>query len=176
MATIAVGGLHHETNTFAAQPATFELFAQADGWPALCRGAGLEPAVAGINLPVAGFIEAARAQGHAIRPLVWANACPSGAVTEDAYERLAAMLLDDLAAAQPFDAVFLDLHGAMVTEHLPDGEGELLRRVRARVGDSRPVVAALDLHANVSGAMVAHADLMIAYRTYPHTDLADTGA
>ena len=176
MATIAVGGLHHETNTFAAQPATFEMFVQADGWPPLCRGAGLEPAVAGINLPITGFIEAARGRGHALKPLVWANACPSGPVTLDAYERLTAMMLDDLAAAEPFDAVFLDLHGAMVAEHLPDGEGELLRRVRARVGARRPVVAALDLHANVSDAMVAHADLLIGYRTYPHVDLALTGA
>jgi microcystin degradation protein MlrC len=175
MAVIAAGGLHHETNTFAVEPATLEAFIQADGWPGLTRGAGLADAVAGINLPITGFIDEARALGHALKPLLWANACPTGPVAEDAYERLVTMLQDDLAAAEPFDALFLDLHGAMVADHLPDGEGELLRRARPIVG-RRPIVVALDLHANVSDAMVAHADLMIAYRTYPHLDFAETGA
>ena len=131
MARIAIGGLHHETNSFAPQPATFERFVEADGWPPLLRGPAMLPGTAGINLAITGFIDAARAAGHELVPLVWANACPSGPVTEDAFERLAAMLLADLAAAGPLDALFLDLHGAMVTEHLEDGEGELLRRLRA---------------------------------------------
>ena len=134
------------------------------------------PGTAGINLAITGFVDAALAAGHELVPLVWANACPSGPVTEDAFERLAAMLLEDLAAAGPLDALFLDLHGAMVTEHLDDGEGELLAP-DARAGrPDLPIVAALDLHANVSEAMVAHSDALVAYRTYPHVDLAATGA
>ena len=176
MARIAVGGLHHETNTFAPQPATFERFAEADGWPPLSRGPALLERTAGVNLPVTGFIAAVSAAGHEIVPLLWANAVPSGRVTRDAYEQLVGWLLTDLAAARPVDALFLDLHGAMVTEHLDDGEGELLRRVRALVGDGLPIVVALDLHANLSAAMVAHADALIAYRTYPHVDMAETGA
>ena len=131
MARIGIGGLHHETNSFAPQPATFERFVEADGWPPLLRGPAMLPGTAGINLAITGFIDAALVAGHELVPLVWANACPSGPVTEDAFERLSAMLLADLAAAGPLDALFLDLHGAMVTEHLADGEGELLRRVRA---------------------------------------------
>jgi microcystin degradation protein MlrC len=176
MARIAVGGLHHETNTFAPQPATFERFAEADGWPPLSRGPELFERTAGINLPVTGFIDAARAAGHELVPLLWANAVPSGPVTRDAYERIVGWLLEDLAAARPVDALFLDLHGAMVTEHLDDGEGELLARVRALTGDALPIVVALDLHANVSAAMMARADALVAYRTYPHVDLAETGA
>ena len=175
MARIAVGGLHHETNSFAPQPASFERFEEADGWPPLSRGEAVLANTAGANLAVAGFVDAARAAGHAPVPLLWANACPSGPVTEDAYERLVATLLDDLAAAGPVDALFLDLHGAMVAEHLEDGEGELLRRLRAR-WPSLPVVAALDLHANVSAEMAALADALVACRTYPHVDLAATGA
>ncbi|HET6470176.1 MAG TPA: M81 family metallopeptidase [Geminicoccaceae bacterium] len=175
MARIAIGGLHHETNSFSPQPASFARFAEADGWPPLSRGEALFANTAGINLAVTGFSEAARARGHALVPLVWANACPSGPVTEDAFERIAAMLLEDLALALPVDGVFLDLHGAMVTDHLPDGEGELLRRVRTLVG-ATPVVVALDLHANVSALMVEAADVLVAYRTYPHVDLAETGA
>lgn len=175
MARIAIGGLHHETNSFAPQPASFERFAEADGWPPLLRGEAMLPGSAGINLALTGFIGAARAAGHTLVPLTWANACPSGPVTVDAYERLAGMLLGDLAAAGPVDGLFLDLHGAMVTEHLPDGEGELLRRLR-QVAPTLPIVAALDLHANVSAAMVELSDALVAYRTYPHIDLAVTGA
>src|SRR5262249_50259077 len=60
-------------------------------------------------------------------------------------------------------------------EHLEDGEGELLRRVRTQIGRETPVIVTLDLHANVSEAMVAHATMLIACRTYPHVDLAETG-
>jgi microcystin degradation protein MlrC len=74
------------------------------------------------------------------------------------------------------DAVYLDLHGAMVTEHLDDGEGDLLRRVRDLVGARVPVVVSLDYHANITEAMVEHADALIGYRTYPHIDMAETGA
>ncbi len=172
---IAVGGLHHETNSFAPQPATFARFEEADGWPPLCVGEEIFTHSEGANLAVAGFIAEARRQGHELVPLLWANACPSGPVEEEAYERLVGMLLERLADAMPVDGLFLDLHGAMVTTHLDDGEGELLERIRARHPDL-PIVCALDLHANVSDRMVAHADALVAYRTYPHVDLADTGA
>ena len=130
MARIGVGGLHHETNSFAPQPATFERFAEADGWPALQRGEAMLAGTAGINLAITGFIDAARAAGHELVPLVWANACPSGPVTVDAFERLAGMLLEDLAAAGPLDALYLDLHGAAVADHADDSEGELLAFAR----------------------------------------------
>ncbi|HFD14900.1 MAG TPA: M81 family peptidase [Rhodospirillales bacterium] len=175
MARIAIGGLHHETNSFAPQPASFERFLEADAWPPLSRGGDIFANTEGANLAITGFVEAARARGHDLVPLVWANAQPSGPVTEDAFERLAAMLIADLERSLPVDALFLDLHGAMVTEHLEDGEGELLARIRRKV-PGLPIVCALDLHANVSGTMVAHSDALVAYRTYPHVDLAETGA
>jgi microcystin degradation protein MlrC len=64
----------------------------------------------------------------------------------------------------------------MVAEHVDDGEGELLARVRAVVGDGVPVVASLDLHANVTRRMVAQSDALTIFRTYPHVDMAETGA
>ena len=63
----------------------------------------------------------------------------------------------------------------MVTEHFDDGEGELLSRVRRAVGNRIPIVASLDLHANVTKAMVKHCDAMVSYRTYPHVDMAASG-
>ena len=172
---IAVGGFQHETNTFAPTRAGFADFARPGGWPGLSRGAALEPAVAGINLPVAGFLAAARAAGHEIAPLLWAAAEPSAHVSKDAFARIAGMLLEDLERAGPVDAVYLDLHGAMVCEHLEDGEGALLARARAAAGDA-PIAATLDLHANVTAGMVAAADFLVAYRAYPHVDMAETGA
>ncbi len=175
MARIAVAGFQHETNTFAAAPATFADFERPDAWPGLTRGADILPAVAGMNVPVAGAIAELQARGHEVVPIVWAAAGPCGSVTQDAYERSVGILLDGLAAAGPIDGVYLDLHGAMVAEHADDGDGETLRRVRAAVGDT-PIVASLDLHANVSDRMLEQADGLVAYRTYPHLDMADTGA
>lgn len=176
MARIAVGGWQHETNTFAPVRADYAAFERADEWPGLCRGPDLFAEVEGVHLPVAGAIEALRARGHTLAPLLWCGATPSAHVTREAFERIAGMLLDDLARAMPVDGVYLDLHGAMVCEHLEDGDGEILRRVRAAVGAAVPVVASLDLHANVTPAMVEHADALDIYRTYPHVDMGVTGA
>ncbi len=176
MSRIAIGGVQHETNTFASSRATFAEFVRADAWPGLARGSALIESVQGINLPIAGFVEQARADRHELRPLVWCSAQPSGPVTRDAFERIAFILLEDLTAALPVDAVYLDLHGAMVAEHLDDADGELLRRVHDLVGAQVPILASLDLHANVSRRMLDQASLLVAYRTYPHVDMAETGA
>ena len=175
MGGIAVGGLHHETNTFAPLKATYDEFLQGGGWPGIQRGQAFFKTFPGMNLPIAGGIEVLAGHGHTLMPLVWAAATPSAHVTEDAYERIVGAMLDDLKAAGPLDGIFLDLHGAMVTEHLDDGEGELLRRVRAVVGNAIPIVASLDLHANVTREMLDFTDVMVAYRTYPHVDMAATG-
>ena len=175
MAIIAVGGIQHETNVFGPYPASFEVFAARDEWPPLCRGERMLEEVDGMNLPVTGAIERLRELGHQIVPLLWCSATPSAQVTEDAFERISAMFLDTLSTT-PVDAVLLDLHGAMVCEHLPDGDGELLRRIRTVVGDAVPIAACLDLHANVSELMVAESSLLEIYRTYPHVDMSESGA
>ena len=176
MARIAVGGFQHETNTFAPSRAEYAAFEAGGGWPGACFGAAVEPGVRGANIPAAGAIAALHALGHRTVGLAWAAASPSAHVTRDAYERIAGETMRRLQADGPFDGVYLDLHGAMVTEHFDDGEGELLARVRRVVGERVPVVVSLDLHANVTRAMVRHADGMVAYRTYPHIDMAETGA
>ncbi|PCJ71378.1 MAG: microcystin degradation protein MlrC [Rhodobiaceae bacterium] len=173
---IAVGGFQHETNTFAPMKADWEAFVQADSWPGMQIGAPLLSACEGTNVPVAGFVAEAAARGATFEPLSWCSATPSGPVTKDAYERFTDMLLSQLQkVTSDTDAVYLDLHGAMVTEHLEDGEGTLLQRVRDIVGPDIWIVASLDLHANVTSAMMAAADFLTAYRTYPHVDMAETG-
>ncbi len=176
MARIAIGGFQHETNTFAPSPATFDDFARAGAWPGLTRGGAMFEVTAGFNIPIAGFIETARADGHELLPLSWAQATPSAPVTEDAFNRIAGQIVADLKDLRHVDAVYLDLHGAMVCAHTEDGEGELLRLVRAVVGPDVPIVVSLDLHANVTPQMIALSDRLIAFRTYPHVDMAETGA
>ncbi len=176
MARIAVGGFQHETNTFAPIKASFDKFERPDAWPGLCQGERLLSSVDGVHIPITGAVDHFRLSGHDIVPLVWSSATPSAHVQEDAYERIVGMMLADLKAALPVDGVYLDLHGAMVCAHFEDGEGELLRRVRALVGPDIPVSVSLDLHANVTEEMVRYADALDIYRTYPHIDMGETGA
>src|SRR5689334_113636 len=175
MTRIAVGGFLHETNTFAPTKATYDAFVHGGGWPGMKLGDEVLKSIRNINVGLAGFIGAAEAEGWELVPTVFAAATPSAHVTKDAYERIAKIMVDGIKAAGPIDAVYLDLHGAMVTEHLDDGEGEILARVRRVIGKDVPLVASLDLHANVTPEMMEHADALIAYRTYPHVDMADTG-
>lgn len=172
---IVFAGFQHETNTFAPARADLRAFELGGGWPGLSRGPAVLEAIAGSNIPAWGFAEAAIAQGHELVPVLWCAASPSAHVTHDAYEQICEEILDGIRAALPVDAVYLDLHGAMVAEHIDDGEGELIRRVRAIIGPDVPLVASYDLHANMTAACFAGADLNVAYRTYPHVDMANTG-
>jgi microcystin degradation protein MlrC len=176
LARIAIGGFQHETNTFSPTPASLADFEAPDAWPGLTRGGAMLDAVAGINLPAAGFVQEARSLHHELVPLTWCSAQPSGRVSRDAYEHVSGLLLDDLRRAGSVDGVYLDLHGAMVAEHIDDADGELLRRVRALLGPDVPIVASLDYHANVSALMARTASALVSYRTYPHVDMAECGA
>jgi microcystin degradation protein MlrC len=176
MARIAIVGFQHETNTFAPSPADYAAFESGGGWPGLCTGPAIEAAVAGANIPAAGAYATLHAAGHQTVGLVWAAASPSDRVTADAFERIAGGIVLRLKAALPVDGVYLDLHGAMVSERFDDGEGELLSRVRAVVGERVPIAVSLDLHANVTRQMFTLADAIAIYRTYPHVDMMETGA
>src|SRR5215471_4736949 len=175
MTRIAVGGFLHETNTFAPTKATYDAFVHGGGWPSMALGTDVLKVMRKINVGLAGFVDAADENGWELVPTISCAASPSAHVTKDAFERIVKVMVDGIRAAGPIDAVYLDLHGAMVTEHLDDGEGEILARVRRVIGKDLPLVASLDLHANVTAEMVAHADALIAYRTYPHVDMAETG-
>ena len=177
MTCVFIAGFQHETNTFAPSLADWEAFNRGDAFPAYIRGEAMQTQFTGVNIPVGGFIDAAKRHGWQLWPSVWAGASPSSYVTRDAFERIATDLLQDLkqALSQGVDAVYLDLHGAAVAEHADDAEGELLARVRALIGENMPLVASLDLHANVTKRMLGKADALVAYRTYPHIDMAETG-
>lgn len=173
---IIIAGFEHETNTFARSKADLRAFELGGGWPGMVSGEALFAAIEGANIPAAGFVRAAREHGHTLVPTTWCAASPSAHVTREAYEHISAHILTQVRAALPADAIYLDLHGAMVAEHVEDGEGELIARVRSVVGDALPLVVSLDLHANVTQRMLEGADALFAFRTYPHVDMADTGA
>jgi microcystin degradation protein MlrC len=177
MTRILIAGYQHETNTFAPSQADWAAFQSGEAFPAYVRGQALIDQMTGVNIPAGGFIDAARREGWQLLPSAWAGATPSSYVTQDAFERICSAILDDVrsALAQGLDGVYLDLHGAAVAENADDSEGELIARIRAVVGPKLPIVASLDLHANVTERMLQLSDGLVAYRTYPHIDMADTG-
>ena len=178
MTRVLIAGYQHETNTFAPSLADWAAFTRGDSFPAFARGPAMQQLHSGVNIPISGFIEAAKRRGWTLLPSAWAGAIPSSYVTRDAFERIAAAICDDALAARDrggLDAIYLDLHGAAVAEHAADSEGELLARLRSIVGPQLPIVASLDLHANVTQRMLREADALVAYRTYPHIDMATTG-
>jgi microcystin degradation protein MlrC len=176
---IAIGGFLHESHSFAPRPTGWAEFQTPGGFPAYVRGAGLFDAVRSTSVPSAGALSVAEPRGVDLVPLSWCFANPAGPVTEEAFERIAACLIADLATAvdeAPLDGLYLDLHGAMVAEHFPDAEGELLRRARAVVGPDVPIAISLDPHANVTALMAEKADVIVPFRTYPHVDMKAAGA
>ncbi|MBC7763798.1 MAG: M81 family metallopeptidase, partial [Candidatus Saccharibacteria bacterium] len=171
---ILVAGLLHETNTFAPTPARYDNFVNGEGFPAMRQGEDLHD-LAAVNIPIGGFLQSMQGSDHELIPVIWAAASPSGPVAADAFERIVGQITDACEAERP-DAVYLDLHGAMVTDEYDDGDGEIVHRVRNIVGPKTPIVVSLDLHANLSDEMFGIADAMVTYRTYPHVDMAETGS
>jgi len=115
-------------------------------------------------------IAAARAHGWQLRLPLAAEATPSGLVTQAFFEQCAELICTAVHEHRP-DGILLHLHGSMATESSDDGDGDLLRRIRAVAGPAVPIVAVLDLHATVTQAMADAVQALIAYRTYPHIDM-----
>jgi len=154
MTRIAVGGFLHETNTFAPTKAVYDAFVHGGGWPPMSQGPKLLEKMRNINVGMAGFVPAAEAEGWEFVPTIWCAASPSAHVTTDAYERVAqGHRRWHQSRPGAIDGVYLDLHGAMVAEHLDDGEGEILARVREAIGKTRRSWSASTCHANVTPEM-----------------------
>src|SRR5215203_6036628 len=171
---VAAAQIAHETNVFSALKTDLAAFEAS--------GVHLGPAAIEIardtNTEFCGFISGAEVQGFDLVPILAVWATPSGLVTANAIEHVTGLLSDGLRRAWAegsLDGVLLALHGAMVTEIDDDGDGYILEIVREIVGPDVPVVATLDLHANISPRMVELADILIGYDTYPHIDMAERG-
>jgi microcystin degradation protein MlrC len=160
---VLTGGVSHETNTFSKSPTDLDSFRRGT----LLTANEIPGARRGTRSALGATFEAAEKFGWSLVHPVVASANPSGYVTDDAYEKLVGMLID---AADGIDGALLHLHGAMVSQTYEDGEGELLRRLRAKVGAKVPIVVTLDLHGNITEEMAKNANALIAVRTYPHID------
>ncbi len=174
MPRIAIAGFQHETNTFSPLPTHLEHFEQADSWPGLTTGDDILSVFADINIPIGGFMKATK--DWDLVPIIWASAEPGAPVSSSAFDTIAEKIVSGIANANSLDGVFLDLHGAMVTEDFEDGEGELLRRIRNVVGKDLPILVSLDFHANITPQLFELASAIVIFREYPHLDMAQTGA
>jgi microcystin degradation protein MlrC len=162
--------MSHETNTFSPVPTRLDRFCRSG--TTLLTGRNAIDFYRGTGTCMGGFIAVADDIGADIVVPVCASAPPSGPVDSDAYETICRMITDEVAKGG-FDALWLDLHGAMVAERFEDGEGELLRRIRA-IDAKTPLCVAYDMHANVYDAMVSNAQIVTGYQTYPHIDQKQT--
>ena len=155
----------HETNTFSPVPTPLSSFRPLSGEAAIAE-------FRDTNTQLGGFLHVAEQAGAEIVVPVAGGAHPSGYVEKGAYEDMAEAIVG--AVRGGCDAVFLALHGAMVAEHVDDGEGELLRRLRA-LAPRVPVAVGLDFHSHMTAAMVDNATVITGYCTYPHVDMGETG-
>ncbi len=165
MTRVLLAGLFHETHCFVDETTTLEAFE-------IARGEALM-SFRGNGSTIDGFLEVADRRGWQVIPVCAYAATPSGIVSDDVVETFWREL-EAAAAAGGFDAVFLSLHGAMVSKSLEDVEGAMLERFRAVTGAaSLPVFGVFDLHANLTSAMAKFADGLVCYRQNPHTDARD---
>lgn len=165
MTRVLLAGLFHETHTFLEGRSGPEVFAVTDGDALLQRR--------GDGSPFDGFLEVADAEGWEVVPAIDARAMPGPTVSDDVVRGVLRGLRQHATRAlvHGVDAVYLVLHGAMVSEELEDVEGELLRDLRSVLGYADlPIFGVFDLHANVSHAMTTHSTGLVAYRENPHTD------
>jgi len=161
--TVLTGEIAHESNTFSTEATTLDRFRNR----LYLLGNAIPAATVGTRGSFGATFAAAERHGWRLRHPIAASATPSGKVTDDAFETMVGILLAEAAGV---DGVLLHLHGAMVTDSYQDGEGEILRRVRAVVRPDVPVVVTLDLHGNITELMADSANVLIAVRTYPHVD------
>src|SRR5580704_4696874 len=166
---LLIAMMKHETNTFSPVPTPLARFGHA---PGPLYGDAAIRAFRGTGSGLGAYLDLAEREGAEIVLPIAASAPPSRPVDDAAYQQIA----DAICAAVEqggFDGIMLDLHGAMVTESLDDGEGALLKRIRA-IDPTTPIAVAYDMHANLYDDMIANATVVAGYRTYPHIDTYDT--
>lgn len=171
---IVVASVSHETNTFS--PIATPLHAFGNGKGPL-KGVAAYEAFRGTGTATGGLIELAERIGARVHVPIVARCLPSTSVDDDAYRQISDAVCEGVAkayAAGECDALFLELHGAMVTQSLEDGDGPLLQRLRKMFPDL-PIALSLDFHANVTEAMVTSPTSIVAYKTFPHLDMKETG-
>ncbi|MET2831039.1 M81 family metallopeptidase [Mesorhizobium shangrilense] len=161
----------HETNTFNVIKTDYDAFLTIG----IKEGDVAIAARGDANTELAGFLDIARKYDWNLVHTISADAEPAGPVTRQAFDRITQKIMDKVAElGDRLDGILLGLHGAMVTEFSPDGEGELLERLRRLQQRRIPMAVTLDPHANVTAKMCENADILISFKTYPHVDIRET--
>ena len=174
---VAIGGISHESSTFTLVETTRQSYEERF----LLEGEDILRTFHGTNTPVGGFVAGAEAHGFDLIPTLLAEPQPSAPTPRPLYDELLGRLLRGIQDALPVEGVLLELHGSMAVGDLdaPDGladaEGHLLAAVRETVGPDVPILAQLDIHANLSQRMVSMADVLIGRESYPEVDMAARG-
>ena len=168
---VAIGSLVQETNTFVPFRTTIATFEAIY----LRRGEEMLHAYGHARTEIPAFIDVLRAAGADIAPLLGTHAAASGPIERASFEVLVGEMVERLRDAGPVDAVLLSLHGALVVEDEPDGDAEIVARVRAILPAGTPIGVSLDLHGHITPAMLQPDVFYIGYREYPHIDLYETG-
>ncbi|MCL4860588.1 MAG: M81 family metallopeptidase [Caldilineaceae bacterium] len=158
-----------ETNTFSPFLTGWQNFEET--YLVRAGAHGEKPSAFGIPLVV--WRERARERGWEVAESLAAFAMPAGVTLRHVYESLRDEILADLRAALPVDAVFLNMHGAMVADGYDDCEGDLLAHVRQVVGPDVPIGGELDLHCHLTQQMVENATALVLYKEYPHIDVGE---
>jgi microcystin degradation protein MlrC len=166
---LLIAMMKHETNTFSPVPTPLARFGHA---PGPLYGDQAVAAFRGTGSGLGAYLDLAAREGAEVVLPIAASAPPSRPVDDDAFEHITAHICEAVAKGA-LDGIMLDLHGAMVTESFEDGEGELLRRIRA-LDAKTPIAVSYDMHANLYPAMIENATVVSGYRTYPHIDTYET--
>lgn len=169
---VVTGIICHETSTFTPVATNWASYHERFGY---LHGDEIQAKFRGTNTPIGGFIEGAEVHGFELVHTVCAEPQPSGPTPRDIFDTIMGEVLDAIRSAGAIDGILLQLHGSMVAEDIPDADGHVLAAVREVVGPNLPVIAQLDIHANVSPLMVEQADVLIGRETYPEVDMALRG-
>jgi microcystin degradation protein MlrC len=168
---VALGGIMHESLSFnpsLTRRAEFAVRRTEPRLQALAEWAKNQDEVAGC------IEEAARADFD-LTPVLFAHATPKGPVEKQAFEELTTELIRQMKAMPQLDGVLLCNHGAMVAEHFPQGDEEIIRRIREAIGPKVPFVVSHDFHANISEQTIRYCDVLLAYKENPHLDTVQRG-
>ena len=173
---IAILGIHLESNAFAPVTTAEDFLASCylEGEAMLAEAAKPAPAM---PAEIPGFVEAMNASGPwEPVPILITAVEPGGPADQAFIDEVLARMRQRLDACGALDGIYVSNHGAMVSTTDTDPDGALYALARAAVGPDRPVVANVDLHANISERMFDTADLIITYRTNPHVDRRERAA
>jgi microcystin degradation protein MlrC len=173
---IAVASFSHETCTFCPKPTTVEDF-EFGGVP---KGQEVLESTRGIPSYINGYIKVAEGEPDVeLVGILSASRSRGGSsgswLTKECFDKYSYGIANGIKETGEIDGVLLALHGAMVATAVPKPEAEIVRRVRAVVGNDVPIMVTLDLHANEDHELTDAADGVFILKTYPHVDSEEIG-